>query len=167
MGTFDPGLFFWTAVTFGVLLFLLARFAFKPLRRLLEAREHAIRSSLEEARNAREEARRVQEENRRATAEVREEAGRIIREGHRVVESMRKEAAERGREEAENLVRQAREEIDAEVRRSLDDLKSTVSDLSVRISRQIVREQIDEERHHHLAEEFIERMKKTHAGKRG
>jgi F-type H+-transporting ATPase subunit b len=163
--TFDPALTICTVVTFAGLFLLLARFTFKPLRKILDEREERIRGSLEEAKAAREEAQRILGENARRLDEAREETRRIIAEGHRIVANMKLEAEERAREEADQTVKQARAEIDRELRKSLDELKGTVAGLSVRISRQIIRGSLDEKRHEELAEDFIERLKKTHAVK--
>jgi F-type H+-transporting ATPase subunit b len=164
MGNADPGLFVWSLITFGILLFVLSRFAFKPISRLLAEREETIRASLEEARTARDEAKAVRDENGKALAQVREEAGRIIQEGHRVVERMRHEAADGARKEAEIVMRQALADIDRETQRSLDELKTTVVGLSLRISRQVIGEELNDERHRRLAEDFVERLKASHAG---
>ena len=161
MISFDGGLFFWSLVTFGALLYVLARYAFKPLNRILTEREENIRKSLSDAQEAHEQALKVQKENQKALNEVREEAGRIINEGHNVVEKMKREAHDRAKDEADEIVRQARTEIDRELQRRLEDLKGTVANLSVRISRQVLREQIDEDRHQQLADDFVERLKKT------
>jgi F-type H+-transporting ATPase subunit b len=161
--SFDPGLTFWTLVTFGCLFLLLARFAFKPLGRILQQREDAIRESLEKAERAREEADRMAEENRQGINEAREEARRIISEGHKIVARMKHEAGESARNEANAIIQQANEEIRRETRRSLDELKSTVANLSVRIAAQVVRAELDEQRHAELADDFIERLKKSHA----
>ncbi len=163
--TFDPALTLCTVITFAGLFLLLARFTFKPLRKVLDEREERIQGSLEEARTAREEAQRIMEENARRLDEAREETRRIVAEGHRIVADMKREAEERAKEEAALAVKQARAEIDRELQKSLNELKGTVAGLSVRISRQIIRGSLDEKRHEELAEDFIERLKKTHAVK--
>lgn len=163
---FNGGLFVWTLLTFAGLVALLARFAFKPLRAALDKRETAIRESLNAAEKARDEAKALLEDNDAKLNEAREEARHIISEGHKIVTDMKREASERAREEADTIVSQARREIDREVQKSLDDLKSTVAGLSVRISRQVIRGELDEERHEQLADDFIERLKKSHAARK-
>lgn len=165
MGNADAGLFLWSLITFGLLLFVLSRFAFKPLARLLSERERTIQASLDEARMARDEAKAVRLENEKALAQVREEAGRVIQEGHRVVERMKREAADGARQEAEDVLRQARSDIDREMQKGLDELKSTVVGLSLRVSRQVIGEELNEDRHRRLVDEFVERLKSSsHAG---
>ena len=166
MGEIDWGLQIWTLVTFAVLVFLLGRFAFRPLQSLLAQREESIRESLRKAEEAHSNAETVLAENEKRLGRAREDARKIINEGHRIAASMKTEARERASEEAEVLVRHARSEIDRELQKSLEDLKRTVAGLSVRISRQVLNESLDDERHAALADDFIERLKKTHAIRR-
>jgi F-type H+-transporting ATPase subunit b len=165
MGEFDAGLFFWTVITFLTLMAMLARFAFRPMNRMLSERENRIRSAIEQADKARLEAEKMLAANDDRLKEAREEVGRVIAEGHRLAESMRHEAAEHARAETNVAVQDARREIDREVRRSLDELKSTVANLAVRVSRQVIRESLDEDRHLALAEEFVDRLKESHGRK--
>ncbi len=159
----DPGLMIWTWITFGGLVFLLSRYAFKPLRRAMEEREQRIQDSLDQAKRTREEAEALVRRNEERLAEAREETRRLINEGHKVVAQMRREADEKGRRDAEALLARARTEIERETRQGLDQLKETVANLSVRIARQVIQEDTDADRHRRLADTFIDRLKKTNA----
>lgn len=161
----DGGLTFWSLITFGCLFLLLARFVFKPFQRILREREEHIQASLDTAQKARDEADSLLEQNREQLDAAREETRRIINEGHRVVATMKQEASDQARRQANQMIEDARTEIDREVQSSLDDLKNTVAGLSMRISRQILKDEIDEPRHAKLADDFIERLKKRHASR--
>lgn len=163
MGQLDWGLQIWTLLTFAGLLLLLARFAFKPFRASMQQREDAIRQSAEKVEQARSAAEKLLAENDRRLNEAREEARRVIGEGHRIVADMKRDGEGRARLEADELVRKARAEIERETQRSLDELKITVANLAVRVSRQVLKEGLDEARHRQLAEDFIERLKESHA----
>jgi F-type H+-transporting ATPase subunit b len=164
--TVDVGLLFWTLLTFACLFLLLARFAFRPIRDILEKREQAIRGSLEKADQARREAERILVKNDEQLSEARTEARKIIDEGHRIVADMTREAHREARREADEMVDEARAEIDRQLQRSLDELKGTVASLSVRIARQVIQEGIDDKRHAQLADDLIERLKEVHARRR-
>jgi F-type H+-transporting ATPase subunit b len=157
--SFDGGLVFWTLVTFAAMFAVLSRYAFRPLRRLLQEREDAIRRSLKEAQDARDEARRIVSLNEEHLNKAREEARKIMREGQQIVADLKREAQQHAKEEADAIVRQAQEEIDRQVRKSMDDLKGTVANLSVRIAEQVIRDELDEKRHAELVDGFIERLK--------
>src|SRR6266540_3070989 len=76
----DPGLFIWTILTFLVLLGLLAKFAWRPLLKALEARQEAIKKSLEDADRAKEELARMQQESAKILDQARVEADSILSE---------------------------------------------------------------------------------------
>ncbi len=160
---FDLGLFVWTLITFALLGVLLARFAFNPLRAALDAREAGLRQILADAEKARADAQSLLTQHEAALRAARDEARRIIGEGQQAVTDMKRQSQERARADAEALVAQARTEIDRELQKSLDQLKGTVAGLSVRIARQVIKHGLDEQRHAELADEFIERLKQSHA----
>ncbi len=161
MGSFDAGLLFWTLVTFGCLLFLLGKFAFKPLRKILDDREKGIRESLDKAEQARDEAEKLLSRNEQHINEARNEARNIINTGHKIVADMKNEAQKSARQEADLIVNHARTEIDKEVKKSLEDLKSTVVNLSIRVARQVLKDGMDEKHHEELVEEFVDHLKQT------
>jgi len=158
----DIGLMVWTLLTFAGLLLLLARFAFRPLKRILGEREATLRTAMEKAEEASRHAQEVSQRNEQQLDEARTEARRIIAEGQKIVAQMRRETQESARQESEQIIRQARTEIEQEVRRGLDDLKGSVANLSLRIARQVIKEELDEKRHDRLVTEFIERLKESH-----
>jgi len=161
MGNFDPGLFFWALATFFGLMLLLSRFAFKPLREILQQREQTIRDAIQQAENAKQDAQKLLDQQQAGMNEARQQARQTIEESQRMVADIKKEATEAGRQQTEALLERARAEIESETRKSMDELKGTVATLAVRISRQIIRENLDEKRHEELADQFIERLKKN------
>jgi F0F1-type ATP synthase membrane subunit b/b' len=78
---------------------------------------------------------------------------------------MRREARDSARQEAEAIAGRARAEVEREARRSLDELKLTVANLAVRISREVLTEELDPGKHEKLADEFIERLKTARASR--
>jgi F-type H+-transporting ATPase subunit b len=161
MGEFDPGLFFWSLATFAGLMFLLSKFAFKPLSQLLAQREKTIQQAIDEAKEARDSAQKMIEEHQAQLRQARTEARTIIDDGNKMVMDQQKEAEARAKEQADQLIERARGEIERETQKGLDDLKTTLATLSVRIARQVIRENLDDDRHTELADQFIERLKKT------
>lgn len=166
MGEIDWGLQIWTGLTFIGLFLLLARFVFGPLQKVLQKREDSIRESLEKAEEAKLSAEKMLAENEKRLSEARDETRKILDEGHRMVAKMRREAEDRAKADADRMVLEARSEIDRELQKSLEELKGTVAALSVRVSRQVLKEELNEQRHEQLVDDFIERLKKSHAGKK-
>jgi F-type H+-transporting ATPase subunit b len=159
----DTGLTVWTLLTFGALMGVLAKFAYRPIHKMLDEREKKIRDSLDQAARAAEEARQMLAQNAVQLESARDEARRIISESHRMVADMKKETQQNARKEADLIVQQARQDIDREVQRALGELKNTVSHLSVQVARQVITEELDPARHDKLADEFITQLKQTHA----
>src|SRR4026207_455340 len=93
----DPGLFIWTIVTFLVLLALLAKFAWRPLLSALDARQNAIRKSLDDAQNARQELERLNRESALILNKARAEADQIIGSGRAEAERPRGATGEKAR----------------------------------------------------------------------
>src|SRR3954462_13240630 len=92
-----PGLMIWTIICFFITLFVLKRYAFGPIQKIIEERRERIRQSIEEADNAREEARSLLEEHRALIAQARGDAESILAEARKVADAQR----ERVREETE------------------------------------------------------------------
>ncbi|HCI16593.1 MAG TPA: ATP synthase F0 subunit B, partial [Candidatus Marinimicrobia bacterium] len=112
----DPGLFIWTIITFLVLFFALAKFAWKPLLKMLKDREDMIRDSLDDAEKAKVELERLSEESEAIMAKARSEAQSILAEGKTAAEKVKddiiaksKEQANKIREDAENQIQVEKE----------------------------------------------------------
>ena len=161
--SFDPGLTFWTVLTFGGLFLVLARFAFKPLQRLLDERERRIQDALDKAEAANKQALETLAKNQEQLDHAAAETRRMINEGHRMVADMKTEARQAAEEDSERIIERTRAEMDRELEKSLSGLKNTVANLSLRIARQVIKGELDETRHEELADDLIERLKKTNA----
>jgi len=157
---FDPGLSIWTLITFAGLLLLLARFAFKPLKKILGDREAFIKDTLEKARQAQAEAEKALAETALRMNEAREAARRALDKATSEADEMTRKAHEQARAEARTMIEQARTDIDHEVVKGMEKLKSTVADVSLQVARQIIKENLDEKRHAMLVDEFVDLMKK-------
>jgi F-type H+-transporting ATPase subunit b len=161
--SFDFSLFFWTIVTFICLIILLAKVALKPITKLMQDRENKIAHSIIKAEQIEEEAKNALEETKKHIESAKKEAGNIINEGHKVVAEMKRESRDSAKHEANDIIDQAKMEVQRETAKSLEELKTTVANLSIRVARQIIQENFDEKQNEQLADEFIDRMKKKNA----
>src|SRR5207302_10561900 len=107
----DPGLFIWTIVTFLVLLALLAKFAWRPLLQALEGRQERIRKALEDADRARQELERLHLESARIMQQARIEAESIVTQTRADAERLREELKHKAKDEADNILRNAQQQI--------------------------------------------------------
>jgi F-type H+-transporting ATPase subunit b len=107
----DPGLYIWTIATFLVLAGLLAKFAWRPLLAALEARQAAIRKSLDDARQAKQELERLNVESARILAQARTEAEAILTATRSDANQFREELKQKARAEAAGIVKNAERQI--------------------------------------------------------
>ena len=141
----DPGLYIWTIATFLVLAGLLAKFAWRPLLAALEARQDAIRKSLDEARQAKQELERLNAESQRILAQARTEAESILTATRSDANQFREELKQKARSEAATIVTNAGKQIELETARALQQIRHEAVDLSVMIASKIIQRNITRE----------------------
>ena len=150
-----PGLMIWTIVCFLVVLFVLKRYAFGPIQKMLDERREQIRQSIEEAENARAEARKLLEEHRLLMNEARGEAEQILAEARRTREAMELRMREETEAERQRRLEDTRREIAAETARALDRICAEVADLTLEATAIVVGRKLDADRDRELISEAI------------
>jgi F-type H+-transporting ATPase subunit b len=148
----------WGAVAFAIAFYVLTRFAFPALRKTIEGREHKIQSDLEEAEKSRHVADRELEEYRKQLAEARSEANKIIEEARQQAEQVRKDIVARAEGEANQIVARAQEQLQAERNRTVTELQSTISNLSLELAGKVVGRSIDPESQRDLVDAYIKEV---------
>jgi F-type H+-transporting ATPase subunit b len=138
----DPGLYIWTIFTFLVLVFLLNRFAWKPLLAALEARQKTITDALEDARKTREQLERAQQDSARVMAEARVEADGLIARVRTDSERFRLELRDKAAAEAANITKQAELQIQREAAKAVETIRREAVDLSVSIASKLLKRQV-------------------------
>ena len=150
-----PGLMIWTIVAFLITLFVLKRYAFGPIQKMLDDRREHIRRSIEEADNARDEARKLLEEHRALIGQARSDAEGIIAEARKTRESMEQRMREETEAERQRRLEETRKEIAAETARALEQIRSEVADLTLEAASRVVGRTLDSERDRELISEAI------------
>jgi F-type H+-transporting ATPase subunit b len=150
-----PGLMIWTIVAFLITLFVLKRYAFGPIQKMLDERRDQIRRSIEEADHAREEARNLLEEHRRLMNEARGEAEQILVEARKTREAMEARMREETEADRQRRLEETRREIAAETSRALEQIRSEVADLTLEATSIVVGRKLDADRDRELITEAI------------
>jgi F-type H+-transporting ATPase subunit b len=150
-----PGLMIWTLVCFGITFFVLRKFAFGPIQATIDERRKRIRESVEEAERARAEARRLLEEHRALIGQAKSEAGEILAEARKVAESQRERAREEIEVDRQRRLEDTRKQIDAETTRALEQIRSEVADLTLAATAKVTGKVLDREDHRRLIEDAI------------
>jgi F-type H+-transporting ATPase subunit b len=149
------GLMIWTLVCFGITFFVLRKFAFGPIQRVIDERRQRIRESLAEADRARDEARRLLEEHRALMKDARGQAEEILSESRRVADSQRERLREELEAERQRRLDDTRKQVQTETRRALEQLRAEVAELTVIATSRVTGKVLDDEDHRRLIDEAI------------
>lgn len=154
----EPGLAIWTILTFLVLVFLLAKFAWRPLLQALDARQETIRKSLEDAQQARQAAEDANRNSEQILKQARADAEALVAAGRAEAEKMREEIRQTARDEAETIIRDAQTRIDAETSRALRKIRGEIADISLDIATKLIRRNCSREANIDLIEETLDQI---------
>ncbi|MDR0310668.1 MAG: F0F1 ATP synthase subunit B [Acidobacteriota bacterium] len=154
----EPGLAIWTILTFVALLLLLAKFAWRPLLKALDARQEAIRKSLEDAEQARRAAEDANKNSEQILKQARTEAEAIIAASRTEAEKLRDEMRRTASEESETIIRDARVQIEMETGRALRKIRVEIADISVDIATKLIRRNCSREANIDLIEETLNQI---------
>jgi F-type H+-transporting ATPase subunit b len=149
------GLMIWTLLAFGVTMWVLSKLAFPRIQEALDKRANAIRESIEAAERQRKEADELLEEYRQRLAEAREQADDIMARARRTADTAVAEATAAGKDKREELLAAARRDIEAQTRRSLEQIRQEVADLTVLATEKVTRKSLDEADQKRLIEEAL------------
>ena len=142
LNDFSPGLFVMQLVILGILLFLLAKFAWKPILSSLDEREEGIQNALDEAENARKEMQNLQADNEKMIKEARAERDAMMKDAREIKDNIIAEAKEEASEQAAIMIENAKATIKQEQQAAIAELKKNVADLSINIAQQVVRKEL-------------------------
>jgi F-type H+-transporting ATPase subunit b len=149
------GLMVWTIVCFGITFFVLRRFAFGPIQRVIEERRERIRSSIEEAEKARNEARRLLEEHRSLIGQARGQAEEILAEARKVAEAMARRVKEETEADRHRRLEETKRQIEAETQRALHQIRAEVAELTLIATAKVTGKVLDDSDHKRLIEDAI------------
>lgn len=161
----DPGLLIWMLITFGVVFFILAKYGFPVVIKMVDARKAYIDNSLKAAREANEQLANVKQESEKVLAQAREEQGRILSEAAATRDRIIKDAQERAQREGQRLMDEVKKQIETEKESAIRDIRRQVAVLSVGIAEKIMRNKLADEKEQtelidRMLDEMIESSKK-------
>ena len=155
------GLVFWTTIAFLMLVFVLAKFAWKPILQTLRIREESIEEALKAADRAREEMSELKADNEKLLAEAREEREQLLRDANKVANGIKEEAKNEAAAITKRMLEEATAGIEAEKQLALAEVRNQVAELSVEIAEKIIRKSLgDEKAQKALVNEFLKDKRK-------
>lgn len=139
---FSFGLFIWQVLIFVGLIFLLKKFAWKPILDAVNDREEGIKNALESAENARKEMQNLQADNQRILQEARLERDNMLKDAREMKEKMIADAKSEAQVQGQKMIEQAKAAIESEKNAAMAELKSQVSTLSLSIAEKLLKDEL-------------------------
>ena len=150
---------FWILVStanFLFFLFILYRFAFGPLNRILDERRTRIEEGLKDAEQARKDRESAESDRLAALQEARREANDILARAQRLADESRERDLAAAREEVERVRSRATADLEAEKQRAIAEIRAEVADLALRAAGRVVGETMTDDRQRRLVQEFLQ-----------
>ncbi len=154
----DPGLFVWTILTFLLLVFILAKFAWKPLLKMLQDREDMVRSSLEDAEKAKSELERLNEESEAIMAKARFEVQSILADGKAAAEKVKDDIIAKSKEQANKIREDAGNQIQVEKDKAISEIKKEVVNLTLSVAEKLIQKNLSDADNKSLIEESLKKV---------
>lgn len=160
----DPGLLFWMVVVFGIVFFLLAKFGFPVIIKMVDDRKAYIDNSLKAAREANEQLANVKIEGEKILAQAHEEQARILKSATETRDRIIREAQEKARLEGDRLMDEMKKQIETEKESAIRDIRRQVALLSVGVAEKVMRTKLADEKEQtelisRLVDEMVESSK--------
>jgi F-type H+-transporting ATPase subunit b len=154
------GLIFWTSLTFITVLFILRKFAWKPILGALDEREKTIAESLATAEKAKQEMAALNVENARLLQETRTEREKLLKDAKTVADRLVSEAKDKANEESNRIIASAQEAIKNEKQAALTEVRNQVAHLSLTIAEKLLKNELSNRNSQiDLAQNFLKEIK--------
>ena len=151
----NTGLMVWTLLIFGLVWFILSRFAFPRITEAVRKREQALQDAIDAAQRDREESSRLLDEQRRAIAQARDEAQKIVAQGRAAGDQVRTKMLEETHAEQAEMLDRARREIGAERDRAIAELRREAVDLAIAGASRVIERNLDDQTNRQLVDSYL------------
>ena len=150
-----PGLMIWTIIAFAITFWVLKRYAFGPIQKLIDDRRERIRQSVEEADRVRDEARALLEEHKALIGQARADAEGILAEARRISEAQRAQMREETEEERQRRLAETERQLDQAKVQIFNELREEVAKLSLEAAEKITRKSLTDKDQKRLIDEAL------------
>jgi len=156
MLTPEIGLVVWTTISFLILLFILGKYAWKPIINALNQREEGIKKALESADEARKEMQNLHADNEKLLAQARVERDAMLKEAREIKDKIIADSKNEAQEQGAKMIAQAKATIESEKKAAVAELKEQVAHLSLEIAEKVVRNELaDKDKQLKLVENML------------
>jgi len=151
----NPGLIFWTVVTFVILFLLLKKFVWGPVLDAVERREQSLKDLFDNAEKNRKEAQELFDRYQEQLRQARIEVNKMLEDSKSRAFRTSEEVIQRARREADDLIQRAKSEIDRERQKAVDGIRDQVVKISLKAAERIIKKMINERDHRELIQQAI------------
>ncbi|MDX6511878.1 MAG: F-type H+-transporting ATPase subunit b [Gaiellaceae bacterium] len=150
-----PGLMIWTLVAFAITLWVLNKYAFGPIQKVIDDRRDRIRQTIDEADHARDEARNLLEEHRRLVAQAKGEAESILAEARKLADAQRERMRQETEEDRTRRLEETERQIAQATQQAIGEIRQAVGVLSVAAAEKITRKSLTDADQQRLIDEAL------------
>jgi len=154
----------WQLLNFFVLLYLLRKFLYSPIKEILDKRAAQINGDLDDAEARREEAKEIKNKYEQKLKNAHSEAQEIVDNAETRANKKAKNIINEAEEKAENLKAKKLEEIEQAKKEAAAELRDSIADYTVLAANKLIREQLDEKKHQQMIMDFIDELDKEELG---
>ena len=154
------GLIFWMVLSFSVILFILKKYAWKPILKALKEREITIATALKSADKAKEEMEQLKADNEKIIKEAKNERDNLLKDTRQLKDKIISEAKQKAISEGKKMIEDARGKIESEKEAALDEIKNQVVSFSIEIAEKILKKKLEKTKDQKdLINELIDEIK--------
>jgi len=154
------GLLFWMLVSFSLVMYVLAKYAWKPIMKGIHQREETIEKSLEAANDAKKEMLQLKAGNEQLLRDAKDERDALMRDARKVKESILDEARVKANEESARILENARESIQFEKMAAINELKNQIATISIEIAEKLIGKELENKKQQQeLTEKLLKEVK--------
>ena len=140
IGEFSVGLFFWQTLLFVAMLFILKKYAWKPILDAVNEREEGMKKALESAVQAKKEMASMNADNEKLLQEARSERDAMLKEAREIKAKLIGDAKDEAKSEADKIIIQAQAAIQSEKKAAIAEIKDQVASLSIDIAEKVIKQ---------------------------
>lgn len=153
---FNLGSILWQLAAFGILLYVLYRFMYRPTLDMLDTRAERVRQGLEQADEARRQSDAARHEYEQSLQEARKRGQELVAEAAKSAERTRQDIEEQAKAEAAKILDEARQQIQDERRQVMAAVHDDIVDLSIEATRRVLQQNVDEDMQRRLIGRFLQ-----------
>jgi F-type H+-transporting ATPase subunit b len=152
----DPGLTIWTWIVFGIVFFILSKFAWKPMMDSIQSREKVLTDAVENARKTKEELENIALRQEQILKETQEQSRLIMEQGRKAADATAREILERAQKESKLLMERAKEQIESEKQRAVTEIREQTVDLILQTTEKLISDVLDKDKHRMIIRKHLE-----------